>query len=278
MSEVRRLLAEASARLSGEDGRADAEILLAHALGVSRAWLYAHADDVPDADRIAAFRSLVDARAVGEPVAYLTGWRAFWRFELEVTPDVLIPRPETELLVEAALERAPRDRPLRIADLGTGSGAIALALAMERPQATVFATDASAAALAVARRNVRRFALDNVHVAEGDWCAALGTEAVDLVVSNPPYIADGDVHLARGDLRREPRGALASGSDGLDAIRAIVASVPKHLVDGGWLLLEHGWEQAPHVRELLERGGFRQVGGSRDLAGHERISFGRLES
>src|SRR5690606_32079448 len=123
VSEVRRLLAEASARLSGEDGRAEAEILLAHALGVSRAWLYAHADDVPDADRIAAFRSLVDARAVGEPVAYLTGWRAFWRFELEVTPDVLIPRPETELLVEAALERAPRDRPLRIADLGTGSGA-----------------------------------------------------------------------------------------------------------------------------------------------------------
>jgi len=250
-------------------------MLLAHALGRTRAALFAWPEYEPDAAQRAAFEALVEARARGTPVAYLLGSRAFHRFELQVTPAVLIPRPETERLVELALERIPPGQPCSIADLGTGSGAIALALALERPHARVLATDASEAALEVARANAARLGAGNVLFAHGDWCAALGGAPFDLIASNPPYIAAGDPHLARGDLRFEPASALASGVDGLDAIRTIVAAAPAHLVPGGWLLLEHGWEQGAAVRALLSAHGFEAVTSARDLAGHERVSFGR---
>jgi len=253
----------------------DAEWLLGHALGQPRTWLYAHARDIVDATASQRFVALVARRAVGEPVAYLIGRRGFWTFELEVTPDTLIPRPETELLVELALARLPSDRDLCLADLGTGSGAIALALARERPRANVLATDASEAALAVARENAAALGVGNIRFRRGDWCAALGDEGFDLIASNPPYIAVDDPHLSDGDLRFEPSGALASGADGLDAIRAIVGAAPAHLLPGGWLLLEHGLEQGGAVRALLQAAGLVDVATLRDLEHRERATFGR---
>jgi release factor glutamine methyltransferase len=272
---LRELLARASARIGGDAARLEAELLLAHMLGVSRAKLYAWPELVPDADSRARFERAIEARAAGEPVAYLLGHREFWKLDLSVSPAVLIPRPETERLVELALERIAPDRAVRIADLGTGSGAIALAIASERPRARVLATDASADALVVARANAERLAVRNVTFAQGDWCDALGALRFDVIVSNPPYIAEGDPHLDAGDLPREPRSALASGVDGLDAIRRIVACAPAQLDPGGWLLLEHGWEQASHVRALLVGAGFVAVESARDDAGHERVSLGR---
>ena len=272
---VRELLDAAARRLSSDEARVDAETLLAHVLGRTRAWLFAWPEHEPDASQVAQFERFVDARERGEPVAYLIGRRGFWTFDLEVTPAVLIPRPETELLVELALERLPRGASKRVADLGTGSGAIALALASERQHARVLATDASADALAVARANAARLGLRNVEFAQGDWCAALGDVVFDVIVSNPPYIAEGDAHLEQGDLRFEPASALSSGADGLDAIRAIVAQAPAHLAADGWLLLEHGWNQASSVRALLESSGYREVGSFRDNARHERLTVGR---
>ncbi|NCT68414.1 MAG: peptide chain release factor N(5)-glutamine methyltransferase [Rhodanobacteraceae bacterium] len=275
MHSVRNLLTAAAARLGGEDGRGEAELLLAHALGKPRTWLFAWPEFAPDTAQCGAFERLVAARVRGEPVAYLTGHRGFWSFDLAVTPAVLIPRPETELLVELALARLPRERTVAVADLGTGSGAIALALAHERPQARVLATDASADALAVARGNAAKLGLTNVAFAQGDWCAALGAARFALIASNPPYIEAADPHLQQGDLPHEPLAALASGADGLDAIRAIVASAPDHLDVGGWLLLEHGWEQGAAVRALLSARGFVEVETARDLGGRDRVSLGR---
>ncbi len=277
MHDVRGLLAGAVDRLGGgDDSRSEATLLLAHILGRSRAWLFAWPEFEPDAAQRELFRKLVDARSLGEPIAYLIGHREFWSLDLEVTPDVLIPRPETERLVELALERMAKDRECRVADLGTGSGALALALARERPGAHIVATDVSAAALAVARANAQRLGIANVSFAQGDWCAALGTARFDLIVSNPPYIAAGDHHLQEGDLRHEPASALASGVDGLNAIRQICAQAPVHLVAHGWLLLEHGWDQAGQVRGLLESAGFDAVHNARDGAGHERVTLAQL--
>ena len=272
---VRSLLAAATRRLGGDTARLDAELLLAHALGLSRAQLYARSEHEPDAAQAAAFERLVAARERGEPIAYLTGHREFWSLDLAVTPAVLIPRPETELLVELALARIAPDREMRVADLGTGSGAIALAIARERPRVRVVATDASPAALEVARGNAARLGLGNVTFASGDWCAALGADRFDAIVSNPPYVGAGDAHLREGDLRFEPVAALVSGRDGLDAIRQIVADARAHLVNGGWLLLEHGWDQAARVRSLLEDHGYADVESFRDAAGHERASAAR---
>src|SRR5690606_7070456 len=253
----------------------DAALLLAHAAGRSRTWLYAHGDDEADGTVTACFQTLVARRVAGEPVAYLTGRRGFRHLELQVTPATLVPRPETELLVEVALERLQPDRDLRIADLGTGSGAIALALASERPRASVVATDASAAALAVARANADALGIGNVGFREGNWFAAVPGERFDLVASNAPYSAEGDPDRQAGDLRFEPAMALASGSDGLDAIRRIVADAPAHLQPGGWLLLEHGWEQGAAVRALLSAAGFDPVATARDLEQRDRITYGR---
>jgi release factor glutamine methyltransferase len=275
MSEDHRLdalLRDAGARIDP----VDAQWLLVHALGKPRSWLYAHGDDVADAALVARFETLVARRVAGEPVAYLTGRRGFWSFDLTVTPATLIPRVETELLVELALARLPRDREPRIADLGTGSGAIALALAHERPRARVVATDASDAALAVARDNAIALGIDNIDFRRGDWLAALSGERFDLIASNPPYIAGDDPHLGVGDLRHEPAAALASGYDGLDAIRMIVRDAPAHLVTDGWLLLEHGLEQGRAVRELLHAAGFVDVATEHDLEGRDRVTLGRM--
>jgi len=276
LRDVRTLIADAADRIDGSDARAEAELLLAHALGRTRAWLFAWPEHVPTEAQRDAFERLVEARAGGMPVAYLLGRRAFWSLDLAVTPAVLIPRPETELLVELALERLPENATSAVADLGTGSGAIALALAHERPRARVRATDFSMDALAVARSNARRLGLANVEFTHGDWCDALGDARFDLIVSNPPYIAAGDPHLSRGDLRHEPMSALASGADGLDAIRTIVAAAPSHLLPGGWLLIEHGWDQAAQVRDLLKRAGLRGSRSARDVGGHERVTFAQI--
>jgi len=271
---VRGLLADAQAALSGDDMRGEAELLLGHALGVDRAWLIAHRDDAVAPALAGQVRCCVSRRVAGEPVAYIIGRRGFHAIDLALTPDVLIPRPETELLVELALQRIPQGAKVDIADLGAGSGAIALAIAQARPQAHVLATDASAVALDVARGNAQRLGLGKVEFAHGDWCAALGARRFDLITSNPPYIAQGDVHLQCGDLRFEPRMALASGADGLDAIRAIVRDAPDHLSAGGWLLLEHGFDQGAAVRALLQQSGFVEVFTTPDLEGRERVSGG----
>jgi release factor glutamine methyltransferase len=266
------LLRDAGARIDP----VDAQWLLVHALGKPRSWLYAHGDDIADAALVARFEALVARRVAGEPVAYLTGRRGFWSFDLEVTSATLIPRVETELLVELALARLPQDRELRIADLGTGSGAIALALALERPRASVVATDASDAALAVARGNANALGIGNIEFRRGDWLAPLAGERFELIASNPPYIASDDPHLGVGDLRHEPAAALASGHDGLDAIRVIVRDAPVHLAAGGWLLLEHGLEQGHAVRDLLDGAGFVAVATEPDLEGRDRVTLGRV--
>lgn len=269
---VRDLLAEVSVRL-GE--RQEAEVLVMQALAVDRAWLFAHATDAFDASALAALQGLVERRLHGEPVAYILGRRGFWTLDLKVTPDTLIPRPETERLVELALERMPGDSAWSVADLGTGSGAIALALAQERPQARIWATDVSAQALTVARENAHAHGLERVRFVQGDWCDALGDRRFDLIVSNPPYVEATDPHLSRGDLRFEPRHALASGADGLDAIRCIALRAIDHLNPEGWLLFEHGWTQGVSVRAVLSASGYREIFTARDLAARERVTGAR---
>ncbi len=269
-------LRAAATRLPGPEARHEAEHLLLHALGRDRAWLFAHGDAGLTQAEAAAFEALLKRRMAGEPVAYLTGHRGFWTLDLKVSPATLIPRPETERLVELALERLPPDRPVRIADLGTGSGAIALALASELPQAWVVATDASAEALAVARANALTNDLAHVDFRLGHWWMPLAGQRFHLVASNPPYIADGDAHLARGDLRFEPATALASGTDGLDAIREIIGGAPDFLLPGGWLLLEHGWDQGAAIRALMAQADFVDVATEVDLEARDRVTLGRL--
>lgn len=273
---MRGLLAAAGSGQAGDEGAREVEVLLAHALGRDRAWLYAHADDALPVEQAIEFHRLLTRRAAGEPVAYLTGRREFWSLDIAVTPDVLIPRPETELLVELTLQKIPQGEEVEIADLGTGSGAVALALARERARARVLASDASAAALAVARHNAQRLGIGNVEFVESDWFAALGERRFDIVVSNPPYIAKNDAHLGQGDLRFEPRAALASGADGLDAIRVLIRDAPVHLKPGGWLLVEHGFEQGAIARELLTDAGYADVFSARDLEERDRVSGGRV--
>lgn len=255
--------------------RLDAEALLGHVTGLGRAALIARAGAVLDAQRAARLEALVARRQAGEPLAYLTGVREFWSLELLVTPDVLVPRPETELLVERALARLLPASTGAVADLGTGCGAIALAIARERPRWRVIATDASAAALAVARCNVERLALANVELRQGEWLEALRGERLDLIVSNPPYVPTADPHLRQGDVRFEPLAALVGGPDGLDAIRRVAFHARRVLAPGGWLLLEHGHDQGEAVRQLLQRYGYTEIAGYRDLAGHDRVSEGR---
>lgn len=261
----------AAARAAGVD-RLDAQVLLATLLERPRPWLIAH-DDAPVAAAIVQrYGELVARRAAGEPLAYLLGEQEFFGLLLRVTPDVLVPRPDTETLVEWALSLMPVDGPVSVADLGTGSGAIALALASRRPAGRVTAIDASPAALAVAAANGQRLGLA-VEWLHSDWFGSLGGRRFDLIVSNPPYIAEGDDHLAA--LGHEPRQALTSGADGLTAIRRIATEAPAYLSAGGWLLFEHGYDQSGPVRTLLAAAGFQAVGGRQDLAGHERCSGGR---
>ncbi|PIQ38674.1 MAG: protein-(glutamine-N5) methyltransferase, release factor-specific [Lysobacterales bacterium CG17_big_fil_post_rev_8_21_14_2_50_64_11] len=266
-------LLQAAARLPGPQPRFEAELLLGHALGRDRAWLFAHGNESLAVAQQTAFTALLERRIGGEPVAYLIGARGFWTLDLAVQPGVLIPRPETELLVELALPRLARDG--RLADLGTGSGAIALAIASERPAAHVTAVDISTDALAVAQRNATATGIGNVVFRHGDWLTPLAGERFTVIVSNPPYLAADDPHLQQGDLRFEPALALASGDDGLDAIRRIIADAPSHLTPGGYLLLEHGWTQGEAVRALLAAHGFVEVCTALDLEQRERVTSAR---
>ncbi|WP_435628178.1 HemK/PrmC family methyltransferase [Candidatus Ferrigenium straubiae] len=310
---------ESALALNSNTARIEVQMLLQQVLGVSRAHLLAHPEQVLDDAQEASYRALLQRRLKGEPLAYILGEREFFGLNFKVTPATLIPRPETELLVELALERIPSPLPLsrerereersggrgafRVLDLGTGSGAIALAIARARPDVEVTAVDASPEALEVARENALRLLVQhepahistkplvlsevegsvrtdiliaNVRLLCSDWFSALAGERFDLIVSNPPYIAEGDAHLAQGDLRFEPHGALASGADGLDDIRRIVAQAKDHLNPGGWLLFEHGYDQATRVRELLDAAEYAGVFSARDLADIERVSGGAI--
>ncbi|MBI2312960.1 MAG: peptide chain release factor N(5)-glutamine methyltransferase [Betaproteobacteria bacterium] len=259
---------------TGLDSR-EAQLLLREALGVEAAYLIAHPEQALTSDQSRVFSEWTSRRAGGEPVAYVTGHREFYGLRLRVTPAVLIPRPETETLVEEALKRLPPGREARALDLGTGSGAVAVAVAKHRPRCQVVASELFVAALGVARENAAIHGLGNIRFVHGDWYESLERQRFDVIVANPPYVAAGDPHLGQGDLRFEPHEALVGGADGLDSIRRIVSGGPQHLVPGGWLLLEHGYDQAPACRELLAQAGFRETFSVRDLAGIERVSGGR---
>ncbi|QBF25146.1 peptide chain release factor N(5)-glutamine methyltransferase [Pseudomonas tructae] len=255
--------------------RLDIELLLAAAIGKSRSYLHTWPERIVSSEAALTFADYLQRRRAGEPVAYILGQQGFWKLDLEVAPHTLIPRPETELLVETALQLLPASR-VSLLDLGTGTGAIALALASERPQWQVSAVDRVLEAVALAERNRQRLQLDNVNVRSSHWFDALAGERYDLIISNPPYIAAADPHLVAGDVRFEPSSALVSGEDGLDDLRSIVSQAPEHLLPAGWLLLEHGYDQAAAVRELLAKYGFEQIESRLDLNGHERITLGRL--
>ncbi|MHA6494053.1 peptide chain release factor N(5)-glutamine methyltransferase [Pseudomonas borbori] len=257
--------------------RLDAELLLAHVLGKSRSYLRTWPERDVDAAQQARFVADLARRRTGEPVAYILGRQGFWSLELEVAPHTLIPRPDTELLVETALALLPAT-PAAVLDLGSGTGAIALALASERGGWQLTGVDRVAEAVALAERNRRRLALNNAVFLESHWFGALQGRRFQLIVSNPPYIAVDDQHLAQGDVRFEPSSALVAGRDGLDDIRLIIEQAPDYLERGGWLLLEHGFDQAAAVRDLLAARGFGAVESRRDLGGHERISLGRFDN
>lgn len=261
--------------LDGREARLEARVLASFAWGVTPAWLIAHDTDALTAEQASTFDALLARRLAGEPIAYVTGVREFFGRPFMVTPDVLIPRPDTELLVERALACLPPDRPADVLDLGTGSGCVAITLALQRPEASVVAVDRSPAALTIAARNAAALGA-RVEFLESDWLAALAGRRFDIIVSNPPYVAATDPHLARGDVRFEPVSALAAGSDGLADLRRLVAAAPDHLRPGGRLLLEHGCDQASAVRALLETRGFRQVAHWDDLAGFARVTGGML--
>jgi release factor glutamine methyltransferase len=256
---------------AGSSAQLDAELLLAHQLQLSRSFVQAHSERLLNVEAVAQYRELVQRRVAGEPIAYITGHREFWSLPLEVSPAVLIPRPETELVVERGLYLLENSQ-ATVADLGTGSGAIALACAHERPQWRVFATDISAAALAVARRNAEALQLQNVEFLEGSWCTPLHDRRFELLLSNPPYIASGDPALLDAGLRHEPPAALASGDDGFDALREIVATARQYLAPGGWLVLEHGATQATALAKMLVDAGYAHVRCHADLAGRERVT------
>jgi len=252
----------------------DANALLAHVVGRDRAWLVAHATDVLPQQEMTIFFAAAKRRRDGEPIAYLTGRREFHSLELHVTPDVLIPRPETETLVDALLTAIAEDAPSRVLDLGTGSGAIALAIAHARPRVDMLAVDIDRAALDVARGNAQALGIGNVRFALSSWFDALDAERFDAIVANPPYIAADDPHLSDGDLRYEPRSALTPGGDGLNALRAIIAAASAHLLPRGVLAVEHGYDQSSAVRALFAQHGFAGIRRLRDLSGHWRVVIG----
>jgi release factor glutamine methyltransferase len=254
----------------------EVNLLCQHALKVNRAWLISHENDTLEASRQAGFEALVQRRLNGEPMAYILGSREFYGMQLKTTSATLIPRPDTETLVEAALAKIPQNASLNILDLGTGTGALALAVASQRPQTKVTAVDASLEALKVAIENAQSLNLSNVRLVESNWFSALVSENFDMIVSNPPYIAQDDEHLKLGDLRFEPLSALASGADGLDDIRKIIQDAPDYLNPNGWLMLEHGHDQANSVAALLRERGFSQIDHAKDIAGTQRVTFGAI--
>lgn len=269
--DIKTLLDQAGRRL---ESRLEADLLMAHAFGRSRGWLYAHGEMEPDAGTIGEFEYLVEQRLAGKPIAYLTGSREFFGRSFTVSEAVLIPRPETEHIVETALSLALPEN-AAVVDVGTGSGCIALTLALERPQWRITATDISEKALEVAAMNRRRLSVESVALQAGCLYEPLAGLHFDLIVSNPPYIAPDDGHLERGDLRFEPIQALEASDRGLEVIDKLIAGAPDHLSANGWLVLEHGHDQGAIVRKMLQRAGFVEVCSVRDLAGIERITVGR---
>jgi len=266
-------LEQAVTLLHGDTPRLDAEVLLCHVLRKDRVYLHSHREhELTDAERT-RYDTLLQRRAAGEPVAYLVGEKEFWSLRLQVRPDTLIPRPETELLVSEALHLVAPEATGKVADLGTGSGAVALALASERPGLQIVATDIADEALEVARHNAQHHEISNVEFRQGHWIEALKNDQFVLILSNPPYIPTGDPHLQQGDVASEPRHALAAGEDGLDAIRFISAGARDHLVPQGWLLLEHGFDQGDELRKLLTGLGYSQITLHRDLAGLPRVTM-----
>ena len=273
---IKVLLAHAIEQLNNEEASLEANLLLQHILNVNRAWLIAHAEDILTTEQDAIFEALLQRRLNGEPIAHILGSREFFGLNLKVTADTLIPRPDTETLVEAALEKIPKTAQARVLDLGTGTGAIALALAKHCPQAHVSAVDFSENALTVARENAENLSTPNVSFMHSHWFSALNNQQFDLIVSNPPYIAEHDPHLTQGDVRFEPKSALTSGADGLNDIRHIIAHAPQHLRPSGWLMLEHGYDQAEAVAKLMAEAGFTEIAHAQDLAGIQRVTFGMV--
>jgi len=281
MSPIRSVLTQAQVLLGNApelvaiDARYESQLLLQHTLNVNRAWLIAHENDSLPADIEARFDALLQRRINGEPMAYILGSREFYGLDLNVSPATLIPRPDTEILVDAALEKIPAGTALQVLDLGTGTGAIALAIAHQRPHAHVTAVDASQAALDIAISNSKKLSIANVSFVLSDWFSALNQDKFDVIASNPPYIEAGDSHLNQGDLRFEPATALASGADGLDDIRRIIDGCLIHLKPQGWLMFEHGYNQAAAVAELMAQAGLVNIETFKDLGGNERVTAGK---
>ena len=281
MPSIRSALLQAQALLSNSprldpiDARFESQLLLQHLLNVNRAWLIAHENDTLAADVQASLDQMVNRRADGEPIAYILGNREFYGLNLLVTTATLIPRPDTEILVDAALNKIPTNTPLQVLDLGTGSGAIALAIAQQRPQVKVTAVDASKAALEVAISNSKHLHIPNIHFSLSDWFNNLDDALFEVIVSNPPYIENTDHHLNQGDLRFEPTSALASGADGLDDIRRIINDCLTHLKPQGWLMLEHGYNQAAAVTDLMAHTGLVNIETCQDLGGNDRVTIGK---
>lgn len=279
MTSISEALTLAAQRLHGlqdSDGSLEAQLLLAHTLERDRSWLYAWPEYELSGDQEQSYFKLLNLRVKGVPIAYITGEREFWSLPFKVTSDTLIPRPETELIVSTTLQLADKHQSVSLLDLGTGCGAIAIALASERPSWSITATDGSGEALAVAETNAGRLGTSNIRFIQGNWFDPLERNGkFHLIVSNPPYVAEKDAHLQRGDLRYEPPGALGSGSDGLHDLRQIIAAAPAWLHIDGWLLVEHGMDQGAPVRELFQDAGFCEVSSKKDMAHLERMTMGR---
>lgn len=261
---------------SSDSARIDAESLLCSILKCDRSKLYAYPEQALSDEELESFNALLALRAEGRPVAHLTGQKEFWSLNLQVSHDTLIPRPETELLVETALTLIPNDKATKLLELGTGTGAIAIAIASERNKSNITATDLSTKALNVAQLNARSFAVENINFKIADWFAFPDIDNYDLIISNPPYICANDPHLKQGDVRFEPINALASGIDGLDDIRTIIQQARHYLNARGWLLLEHGYNQAAQVSQLFKDNGYTTVATIKDYSGIERVSMGQL--
>ncbi|MFA7349459.1 MAG: peptide chain release factor N(5)-glutamine methyltransferase [Methylotenera sp.] len=276
---IHEALLEAQAALAqwvaANEAKLEVQLLMQHVLNVNRAWLIAHANDALRPDIHADFASLLNRRLLGEPMAYILGYREFYGLKLKTTPDTLIPRPDTETLVEAALAKISPLTAERILDLGTGTGAIALAIASNRTETQMTAVDASQAALNIAVENAKNLNISNIHFMLSDWFAALEHEKFDVIVSNPPYIEKNDAHLTEGDLRFEPMSALASGEDGLDDISKIIDDCLVYLKPQGWLMLEHGYHQALQVADLMAQIGLTHIETIKDLGGNDRVTIGK---
>lgn len=263
--------------LDPADARLEVLVLLCEALQVPRAYLVAHRDEALAEPGTHRYEQLLTRRLRGEPVAYILGRREFFSLSFQVSPAVLIPRPDTELLVELTLAHIPADRHSHLLDLGTGSGAIAITLAKQRPKAEVIAVDRSMEALEIAQENARALQVNNISFVQGNWCESLGVRIFDIIVTNPPYIREADPHLAQGDLRFEPIAALVAGDNGLASIKQIARSAPAHLCRGGHLMLEHGYDQAEDCRNILIENGFSRVESINDLGGIARVTLGKFE-